>query len=1029
MSGVRMTTLKTVGATIGVIDPHGVGRATQSLPISSAPLSSASPVKTVGIEISAQALALYQVKAAGTMPTYSVADALKQGASVADGALVISDTSANLAKNFDALVGLQDKIGAITQKDAKALALTEAQFVAGRALLSKINSGGYSVALTGVHASNLKSLLTYDTNIVAITVSDTSEQIAAKLADVSALGTKVTALTQTTKSAMSLAYVDVLKYASVLSRIDKGAYTLNLTDEAKNLKANLVAVGKLGAKVATITQTDTSTAIKLGLSELTANLATLKKINGGAFQVDIEDTGAAVAKAWATITAIGGNLHGVKLTDAAPSLTLSAAQVSSGAGLISKISNDSYALSVSDTAANITSNLSSLVSAGGAITKVTQTDKANITVSADQLTSGSLDAFLGKLSSESYGIAVTGATKSNVVGVLGNAHVKSIALQINDGMLSSSDVSVGAALSNSKITAIALENVAMANLAGLAADVRVKSIGVRDSSENLTNATNLAAIDVLMKKRKGLITAVNLDSDTHGLINVDAATYSKYAATIYTAPKNYALQVDLSASVAGLQLPDSQLRSAFKTTANANGTFAVQMWDFKKGGYQKAITFNAGVNFLKLGAVSTFLDSGDAKLNAVLNVGSFQWEQNPAQKTADTSSYEIKPGVFALKDGTAKQVIKYKFLPDKTDPALSTSDQKGFLAMSADQVASVKNALSYISSLVNIQFELTSTGAADINFGTNDQGTVSGGYATGANPAMSNTGSVNLLLNKVTAVNNKPTQGDYGWETLIHEIGHTLGLKHPGAYNAGGGAATGPYLSATDDNRRNTVMSYYDAADSKNWTNTSGSSYSYAAVNPRTYMPLDILALQFLYGKNTTGTSLTDSSKTLDTFQTTTFNAAWAGMETLSSTANGVAVDLSGVHASNIVDLRAGAFSSINIKDATYNAQLGTAKTPQTFYNINNVGLSYDASIASLIGGTGRDVVYVTNKSVDIDGGTGADKVYLYGSASEWTKTENGDETRYTNGAVTATLKSIEAVSYYDMSSTAVMHSRVDLTA
>jgi hypothetical protein len=1027
-----MTTLNTVGASNGVIDPYGVVRPSQSLSIASRTLSNASSAKVVGVELSAQALALYQSKivSAGAVTTYTAAQALSLGGAAADGSIAIVDTSANLAKNFNALVALNDKIGAISQKDVKALALTEAQFMAGTALLSKINSGGYSVAVTGVHASNLKSLATYGAKIAAITVADTSEQIAANLADISALGTKVTALAQTTKSAMALAYSDVVKYANVLSRVDKGAYSLNLTDEAKNLKTNLVAVGKLGSKIAAITQTDVSTAMKMSVSEFTTSLATLKKINGGNFQFELEDTGAAVIKAWSAVSAVKGNLRALKLTDAVPSLTLTAAQVKSGTDLISKISNDSYVLSVSDTAANITSNLSDLVSAGGAIAKVTQTDKADITVSADQLVSAGLNTFLGKFGAASYGLSVTGATKSNVVSVLGNTHVKSIALQISDGSLGSSDAAVSAALGDVKITSIAIENVAIANLSQIAADSRVKSIGVRDTSENLTNATNLVAIDGLMKKRKGLITAVNLNSDTHDLIQIDSATYSKYASTIYSARKNYALQVDLSASVAGLSLTDEQLRNAFKTTANVNGSFGVQMWDFKKGGYQKAMTFNAGVNFLKVGSVSTFLDSGDAKLNAVLNVGSFQWEQNPAQKTADTSSYEIKPGVFALKDGAAKQVIKYKFLSEASDPALSTAlDQKGFKAMSADQMASVTKALNYISSLVNIQFDLISSGSADINFGMNDQGTVSGGYATGANPAMSSTKSVNLLLNKVTAVNNKPEQGDYGWETLIHEVGHTLGLKHPGAYNAGGGGAAGPYLSPADDNRRNTVMSYYDPVDAKNWTNTSGTSYSYASVNPRTYMPLDILALQFLYGKNTTGTSLTDSNKTLDVFQTTTFNANWMGMETLSSTVDGVSVDLSGVQASNIVDLRAGAFSSINIKDATYNAQLGSAKTLQTFYNLNNVGLSYDASISSLIGGAGRDIVYVSNKSVEIDGGAGVDKVYLYGSASEWTQTQSDDETRYTNGAVTATLKGIEAVAYYDMSSTAVMHSRVDLTA
>jgi hypothetical protein len=50
---------------------------------------------------------------------------------------------------------------------------------------------------------------------------------------------------------------------------------------------------------------------------------------------------------------------------------------------------------------------------------------------------------------------------------------------------------------------------------------------------------------------------------------------------------------------------------------------------------------------------------------------------------------------------------------------------------------------------VNINFELSeSIGSADINFGTNDQGTTSGGYATGANSSI---GTVNLMINKISS--------------------------------------------------------------------------------------------------------------------------------------------------------------------------------------------------------------------------------------------------------------------------------------
>ena len=65
--------------------------------------------------------------------------------------------------------------------------------------------------------------------------------------------------------------------------------------------------------------------------------------------------------------------------------------------------------------------------------------------------------------------------------------------------------------------------------------------------------------------------------------------------------------------------------------------------------------------------------------------------------------------------------------------------------------------------------------------------------------------------------------GEHGYTTLIHEIGHALGLKHPhdGA----------PNLPAGEDNHTNTVM-----------------SYGFPGESPGTPMGYDIIALHYLYG-------------------------------------------------------------------------------------------------------------------------------------------------------------------------------------
>ena len=45
------------------------------------------------------------------------------------------------------------------------------------------------------------------------------------------------------------------------------------------------------------------------------------------------------------------------------------------------------------------------------------------------------------------------------------------------------------------------------------------------------------------------------------------------------------------------------------------------------------------------------------------------------------------------------------------------------------------------------------------------------------------------LINSGYQVNINPGTGNYGRQTLTHEIGHVLGLSHPGDYNAGEGNA------------------------------------------------------------------------------------------------------------------------------------------------------------------------------------------------------------------------------------------------
>ena len=827
---------------------------------------------------------------------------------------------------------------------------------------------------------------------------------------------------------------------------------VTVEDSQDNLQANLANLQKLAAagKLGALSFTDGASSLQFTAAQVNSSSALLSKVVASNITVQVADTAGNMARAASRIStayevtvtdsaaniqknltglqalAANGKLDTLTLTDSSVPVVMKAAQFGSTTALRDKMADatinvvDTAAniaktnvatashVTVKDTAANVLRNLEAMrtLASTAPSMDVQLAGRASVmTMTAAQYT-GSSD-LRDKLQNVTYNIAGTAAeiadnafeldglkvmvtdtaahVQENLEALQSFADASKLVLKVTDARTAKMEMTVDQALK-------------MGNLTGA-------TIKLTDSADNIQ--TNF---DQLVKVKK--ITEVALLDDARPLIEVTQAQFKSGAAFLN------------KISGAAVSVTFSGALKDYKINPNNDGSYTVDKTNYKK------------VNFFKFSDTSTVANTGDKNINAMILGGTQYWWRN-ASDPITTSDDLVKAGVYAMGAGSSKTTITYSFLTELPDDNLA--DSKGFREMSAEQKAGVLKAFDYLSSLVGVSFvEGSTAGQADINFGTNNQYTLgSSGYANVPNGSGDH--PVYLFLdNGPGNVNTSMATGSYGWQTLIHEMGHTLGLKHPGNYNASGGTMPGPFLPKALDNRAYTLMSYNNPVGSMEVTKTTSNniSYTYSAktVNPSTYMMYDIAALQFLYGKGT--------GAGLDAYQVNTFTADWSGMQTLWMPQDG-SIDASAVENSNIIDLRQGAFSSINVIPKSITDSFPKSlQTDATYMGLNNVGLAFGSQVTTAKGGLAVDVFYTSlDNDVSIEGGAGDDTVYLVGSEDDWRideSTRTDDVQTYINfkgndipleSRLRVTVSNVEFVKYYDADKVATTHSRLDLSA
>jgi serralysin len=197
--------------------------------------------------------------------------------------------------------------------------------------------------------------------------------------------------------------------------------------------------------------------------------------------------------------------------------------------------------------------------------------------------------------------------------------------------------------------------------------------------------------------------------------------------------------------------------------------------------------------------------------------------------------------------------------------------------------------------------------------------------------------------------------------SLMHEIGHALGLKHPFREDP---SDPGPFLTPALDNRRHTVMTYTDAAGDlypqAGWVDGRYDWISYQVL-PDTPMPLDIAAIQHLYGPNLayrTGNDTHSPDPTIPFFRT-----IWdaGGIDTLSAASFARPCT---------IDLREGHFSSLRFAPPT-----NPAGFVPTYDGTDNLAIAWGCVIENAIGGSGNDTLIGNAARNLLDGGAGLDTV------------------------------------------------------